>query len=120
MRAIVIDAKKQEVREEEFDGEGVRSVLDYLHEKVADCVTVVHIEKGEDVWVDDEGLINGTQEFFEYPTYNQPLGGNGVILGTDRHGNSISTKLSVEEVRAKVKFLTIEDVLEGMRGGKWS
>lgn len=62
--------------------------------------------KGNTVYIDDEGLINGTEYGFLIANYPDPLMGNGVILGTNlRTGESQDTDLSVEQVRSMVRFL---------------
>jgi|TARA_R100000084_G_scaffold105271_1_gene62560 hypothetical protein len=102
MKAILIDVKNEEVREVEFDG-----TLNNIYELV-DCATfdVVRIDETNGIYVDDEGLFVEDQLFFTYhgDNYSQTLAGNGLILGVDSEGNSISPTLTVEEVQEAVDF----------------
>jgi hypothetical protein len=58
------------------------------------------------LYVDDEGLINGTEEFFFNPDfYPHPLAGNGLIVGTDNTGESVDVKAEVSQVAKNTDFL---------------
>lgn len=104
MRVIVIDAKAREVREAEVDGK-----LESLQAIVGGWIELVRFSEYDDLYVNEEGLINGTREFFLYEGFH-PLAGSGVLIGNDCDGGQKSTDLSVEEVREKVGFLTVEEV----------
>jgi len=74
---------------------------------------VVSIGKSEDVYIDDNGLLNlnDNSMFFMINRYPQPLAGNGLILGINlKTGDSVDTKLTVDEVRDMVTFLTLDEV----------
>jgi hypothetical protein len=102
MKAILIDVKKEEVREVEHD-----DTLKNIYELV-DCATfdVVRIDNTNGIYVDDEGLFVENQLFFTYhgDTYSQTLAGNGLILGVDSEGNSIAPTLTIEEVQEAIDF----------------
>lgn len=105
MRAILIDPKNKSVSEVEYDG-NYKSIY-----KLIDCgtFTVIQIDETESIIIDDEGLFKSLDsqepdDFFLWEGYNQPLAGKGLILGVDREGESVATKLTVEEVKAKVSF----------------
>ena len=108
MKAILIDTKNEEVREVDHD-----DTLKNIYELV-DCATfdVVNIDNTNGIYVDDEGLFVEEPLFFVYHgTHHdgfhgriQTLAGNGLILGVDSEGNSISPTLTVEEVREAVDF----------------
>lgn len=54
--------------------------------------TAVQLNRaGDTVYVDDEGLFN-VSHFMFIKSYPQPLAGCGLILGTDKEGNSTSPK----------------------------
>ncbi len=108
MKAILIDTKNEEVREVDHD-----DTLKNIYELV-DCATfdVLRLDGVNGIYVDDEGLFVEDQRFFIYHGTNrdgshgrvQALAGNGLILGVDSEGNSISPTLTVEEVREAVDF----------------
>ena len=70
-----------------------------------DLFTTVQMDaKGNTLYVDDEGFINGTTLGFTIEGYDQPLMGNGIILGTNlRTGDSKDTDLSLEKVASMVR-----------------
>ena len=102
MKAILIDVKKEEVREVEHD-----DTLKNIYELVG-CATfdVARIDNTNGIYVDDEGLFVEDQLFFTYhgDTYSQTLAGNGLILGVDSEGNSVSPTITVKEVEEAIDF----------------
>jgi hypothetical protein len=70
-----------------------------------DLFTCVQIDaKGNTLYVDDEGLLNGTSRGFVIDGYEQPLMGNAVLLGTNLNtGDSKDTSLSLEKVASMVR-----------------
>jgi hypothetical protein len=104
MKAIIIDATKQEIRETEIDGK-----LAALQGAVGGMIELVELPEGADLFVNEEGLLNGTQAFFSYEGAHQPFAGNGIICGHDDEGNTTGTSMSVEAVRARVKFLNAHE-----------
>ena len=103
MKAILIDVYNKEIREVDYDG-----TLDFIYFNLA-CRTfdVVRIDDVNSIFVDDEGLLRQNQLYFEYSGSNGSfqLAGNGLVLGVDDEGNSISPTLNVEDVKGKVRFL---------------
>jgi hypothetical protein len=67
----------------------------------------VRIDEVDSIYIDDEGLFVDDQLFFEYGGDAQSvrLAGNGLILGVDDEGNSISPTTTIEEVKGRVGFL---------------
>ena len=62
--------------------------------------------EGDTLYVDDEGLINGTEVGFTFEGYDGPLMGNAVLLGTNRNtGDSKDVTMTAVEFAAKVKTL---------------
>jgi hypothetical protein len=56
--------------------------------------TVQVNDQGDTLYVDDEGLINGTTTGFTYEGYDSPLMGNALLLGTNlRTGDSKSKRI---------------------------
>ena len=103
MKAILIDVYEKEIREVDYDG-----TLDFIYFNLA-CKTfdVVRVDDVNSIFVDDEGLLRQNQLYFEYSgSYGIfQLAGNGLVLGVDDEGNSISPTLTVEDVKGKVSFL---------------
>jgi len=63
-----------------------------------------------DIFVDEEGLLKGYDDFFTYDGAHQPFAGNGIVTGVNDDGDTISTSLTLEEVTKKVKFYTRQDL----------
>jgi len=103
MKAILIDTKNKEVREVEHD-----DTLKNIYELVG-CSTfdVQRIDNINSIYVDDEGLFVNPQRYFKYQgdLNSIDLAGNGLVLGVDHEGNSISPTLTLEEVKEAVTFL---------------
>jgi hypothetical protein len=79
-----------------------------------DLFTTVELSAKETIYVDDEGLLTMTPEttFFMLKGYPQPLAGNGLVMGTNhKTGDSSNTKETVESMTAKIKFLTMPEVV---------
>lgn len=109
MKAIVIDSKLQNVHEVDIDGK-----LESLQSAVGGYIELVELGGAEDLYVNEEGLINGTQEFFIFSGAHQPFAGNGIIIGSDGEGGQVSTLLTVEYVKSKVKFVSAVEALESI------
>ena len=102
IKAILIDVEKQEVKEVEHDN-SLQNIYDLLFCRTFD---VVRIDDVNSIFVDDEGILKDNL-YFEYSASDRvfQLAGNGLILGVDDEGNSISPTLTVEDVKSKVNFL---------------
>ena len=102
IKAILIDVYEKEIREVDYDG-----TLDFIYFNLA-CRTfdVVRVDDVNGIFVDDEGILKDNL-YFEYSASDRvfQLAGNGLILGVDDEGNSISPTLTVEDVKGKVNFL---------------
>lgn len=105
MKAYKIDVVARTVTECEYDGQ-----LTTIYKAIeADCFDCVRIEKRDYVFVSDTGLIDDTGPrlgMFELDGYPQPLAGHGYVLGCDPLGESTAPRHTLEEMRAKVAFLS--------------
>lgn len=110
-KGILIDVKNETIEFVLLE-KGIQPIYD-----VVECGTfeVVNINDTNDIYVDEEGLLGLTDEskFFQFGEGRQPIAGNGLILGFDQNtGDSVDTNLTIEEVKDKVKFLTLHQVRE--------
>ena len=103
VKAILIDVKNQEVKEVEHDNT-LQNIYDLIDCRVFDSV---RIDNFNSIFVDDEGILKDNL-YFQYSGSNGifQLAGNGLLLGIDDEGNSISPTLTVEDVKDKVRFLS--------------
>jgi hypothetical protein len=121
-RAILIDVENKTISEVEVvrneNGSQLPSIYGHLK-----CSTfeVVQYNEENDVYVDEEGLMymNDDTKFFKLGNYPQPLAGNGLIMGfDDETGDNGDTKLSIEEIKNQVKFMSAFDVALSTRFGR--
>lgn len=113
-KSILIDVKNQTITEVSVTKDEDGSQLQSIYEHVGcNMVEIVPFGDDNDVYVDEEGLLNldSNSMFFLLEGYPQPICGNGLIMGFNPEtGESINTTLSVEEVKGKVKFMNILEV----------
>ena len=71
---------------------------------LTECSTfdVVSLSEKDDLYVDDEGLLKDNRYF---TIYDKPIAGKSLIMGHDVEGNSISTNLSLQEIKDVVEWL---------------
>lgn len=109
MKAVLIDAKSRTVSDVEYSGNW-RDISPMLG---CDCFTVVrNLPDGDDVYVDDEGLLKLTPEsvFFTIPWYPTPLAGSGLIMSCDSQGESAPAVHDAEFYRKHVGFTGMKAV----------
>ena len=101
MKAILIDPKERTISEVDYDGDwrNISKLID------CDLFSCVYIPKDDSIYVDDEGLYRENQSFFKWSTYDSPLAGKALILGTNDEGESIACTHTVEEVKQNVKWM---------------
>ena len=110
VRAILIDAFKQEVRDVQHNASDSRDIYRLLsHDTMpVECVACVDhkaLQKRESIFVDDEGLLKPCKAFFRLPGFDQFIAGNGLILGMDSEGDTMAATSHLETIRALVSFL---------------
>lgn len=110
MRAIKIDSKNKTVSEIDVSDNSTER-LRQMQAVVGGCIEPAHdLDNCDTVYVNEEGLF-GAEAFFEIEGGHQPFAGDGIVLGFLPYtGDSTSAKSSVSEIRAKVKFLSLEEV----------
>jgi len=107
--ALFIDSTNKIVQEVEIDG------YEDIRKTVGGWIEVATRFKNEDViYVNEEGLLNVTEEtgFFTVEGGHQPYAGHGLLVGTKEgtEGEDGDCKTTLEELKAKVKFLSREDI----------
>jgi hypothetical protein len=102
MRAILIDPFTQTIEEVDYSGD-YKDIYGLIE---CDLFTTVYLPNTSDdtLFVDDEGLYVENQRFFKIDGFEQPLAGCGLLLGTDKEGESTDCMSTVEEVKAIVTW----------------
>ena len=118
-KAILIDAENKEVKEVEYkDHKDIQKLLNVSIFTTALVMNEIKPERGDTLFVDDEGLINGTEHFFAIYVEGQGyvFAGNGLIVGPENYddeGDYLGTdnpSHSLNWVMNNVKYLSREQV----------
>jgi hypothetical protein len=111
MKAFSINAENRTVTEVRL-GKDYKEIYTLLGEGVDMFQCVDISDNGDTIYVDEEGLLKPQDNFFLYKGYNQPLAGNGLVLGTTDEGESTSPKISLKEVVENVVFMNRYEVVQ--------
>jgi len=105
MKAILIDPAGETLVTEVEVGSDYREIYKQLG---CECFTTVRLGPRDTMYVDDEGLLNGSAQRiggFQLKGYPQPIVGRGLILGYTPNGESASTSFTVETAEPLFKRL---------------
>lgn len=106
MKAILLDCNARSITEVEHDGD-FRDIHRLIGASPFD-VRPLHGRQGEVIYFDDEFLLRDEagdlQTYADINGVVDPIGGKILFLGTNGGGESVSTKLTVEEVEQNVSF----------------
>jgi hypothetical protein len=101
---ILIDAKNNK-----FSYVEIKHYTDlYMHGRF---ITFTSLSMGKDdtLYVDDEGLINGTGYGFKFDGYSTPLMGNGIVLGSNPNTDDyLPAHHTIDEIIKRVKCFVVE------------
>lgn len=119
MRAILINPTLKTVEEVE-----VKPSPDTLHHWYellgVDLVTVgLYLDDHDSIIVDDEGLLKSPEQFFFYKGGHQPFAGNGLVVGVDEEGESVSANITLQEVRNNVMFMDKPELVKRFINGQF-
>ena len=121
MRAILVDPWRRRVKAIQTPA-GLRDMY-----RLIGCSGIdgfrFPANKTEWVFVDDEGLLREPRPaMFVLKDYSQPLVGRGLILGATPNGDSMSSRLMVEEIERviswefwEIRFDSLADIRRAMR-----
>jgi hypothetical protein len=110
MKAIKIDVKNRQVVEVEINPKNV--LKDWYNQIGCNMVeTAIRINETDSILVDESGILNMEDDsmFFTYDGY-RPFIGNGLIVGCNYEGDSVSCKISVDDVIDKVEFYNMDEM----------
>lgn len=111
MRAILIDTYNKSVSEVDTVGD-LQSIYELVR---TDIIEAVYLPGRNAMFVDEEGLYRQPPKpVFQFLGFDQPMVGNGLILGFDEDGDNCDTTVSLAGVIQRVVW---RDHLEfaGMR-----
>jgi hypothetical protein len=116
MKAYLIDPEKQSVEQVDYTG-----VYTNIYEHIGeDCFAIARFnEKGDCVYVDDNGLLKPQRAAFLVNGYRSFLVGKGLVLGTDYEGESVEPKCSLEWLKQNTAFFSLVGKSAFLTGGQW-
>lgn len=110
MRAILIDPRSRSITEIDIanDYKAMQNALKYdLNERLVFQEIVV--DEGEGLYVDEEGLMKIGLSKFNIDQFS--IAGKGLICGYDKEGETVDTKMTVEQVKELIVWS--DDVTDG-------
>lgn len=109
MKAILIDTTTHTVREVELPepkaGYGAinKAIYGLLGEGTSLMEGAVRLDDNDIIFVDEEGHFNQKTGAFSFDG-SDPFMGSGIVCGGNDEGGTAAPKITLEEVRAKVRF----------------
>lgn len=101
MKAYLINPETQSISTVNYSGD-FNEIYTHIN---AGCFDVARInDKGDGIFVDDEGLLKPQKYFFKHSGYANWLAGRGLVLGCDENGDSCEPSVSIEELRQCISF----------------
>ncbi|MBO0936446.1 hypothetical protein J2I47_07790 [Fibrella sp. HMF5335] len=106
-KVISIDPTRRVVEEVELNANSLRAIYDHIG---CQCIDIICRQpNGDALTVDDEALLVDPQPpAFRFEGFCGRIHGKAIVTGCNKRGNTISPKMTVDEVRRKVQF--IDDV----------
>lgn len=99
MKGILINPHEETITEVEYSG-NYKEIYSLIDCRTFDCV---YLDNREVLYIDDEGLLVDETRYFTIN--NRVLAGKGLILGTDREGESADVGLTLQMVQDMVQWL---------------
>lgn len=116
MHAVLINAKDKTVTNVEVsETNTLKNWYKLLGCQMVEVATYLDNER-DSILVDEEGLlsIDGNSKFFTFD--GNKYAGNGLIVGVDIEGNSVSCITTADEVKDRIEFMSIREVRQQMKG----
>jgi hypothetical protein len=109
MKGYIIDSNLKGIFPIELDKDmDYKDIYKYLHTDVkrVSAFDVIRVRGTNDlIYVDDEGLLTRENYMYVFDHLDkQHLFGNGLILGTDTEGESMTPEMSLNWYRDKITF----------------
>jgi hypothetical protein len=85
-----------------------KTLTDFYQHIGCNCMEAVRVAglvPTDRLYVDEEGLLTPGKAFFLIEGYAQPLAGNGLIVGHNDEGESVSAATPLGKVWPRIQFL---------------
>ena len=102
MKVIIIDAAAQTVEYGELGN--IEAILDFFPNGISACG---NLDTGDELYIDEEAMLNPVEHFFVAPCNPQPLPTKGLIVGPDADADEskLDVIVSLDTIRAVVQWL---------------
>lgn len=110
IKALFIDVVKQSVTPIEIKNK----FSEYYPLLECQTIEAIHLENGDVIYIDEEGLLSEQDGYFRLKGYHQVYAGHGLVIGTEiskqdenDDGNCLST---VQDILNLITFLRPDEV----------
>jgi len=107
MKAILINPIDETVTEIDHKGDIAKTI----DTRMIECVP---IDKQDDIWIDEEGLLKGSNYFYKYR--GTLLCGKSLVLSVDEMGESKKCNHTLEEIKKDIIFIGKKGIDESKLG----
>ena len=104
MKAYLINPIKEEISVVDYNGD-FHQILKFIDAELFDAV--YPFKNADTIYVDDMGLMKPINHFFQVKCDNgssQDLFGLGLVLGSNKEGESIDAQTTLEELKKRITF----------------
>ena len=104
MKAYLINPIKEEISVVDYNGD-FHQILKFIEAELFDAV--YPFKNADTIYVDDMGLMKPINHYFQVKCDNgssQDLFGLGLVLGSNKEGESIDAQTTLEELKKRITF----------------
>lgn len=111
MQAFLIDPEIKSIEKVDRDFEKLEELQAAVEGYIELAAYIVDKDGGENVvYCDEEGMLKLQFAFTRLESAPNPLAGRLLVLGSDGEGGSTDVKISEEELRGMVSFMSLAEV----------
>jgi hypothetical protein len=108
VRGILIDPHTRQVTQVDVEADPEGAHLTAMYRLIGcHAVDCQPIRRGEDIFIDDEGLFEPANPVFQIEAGQGWFAGRGLVMGTGPCGEAVSTSLTAEDVKRLVKWTNV-------------
>jgi hypothetical protein len=104
MKAYLINPMKEEISVVDYNGD-FHQICKFINAEIFDVVNP--FKNADTIFVDDMGLMKPLNYYFQVKCDNgssQDLFGLGLVLGSNKEGESIDAQTTLEELKKRITF----------------
>lgn len=92
-------------------GNDYREIYDVIGNDCKYFEVPITFENNDAMYCDEEALLKPFAGGIIMDGWMQPIVGNVLILGTNEDGESCDAKMTIDELKNQIKFLTYEEIV---------